>query len=148
MSAPTPPASTPPLPPPPPTGAVSEADAGPSYPGWFPFVAFASAVFFPFISAVVGFVLLAGEKTQARRRQLKIWAFGSVMWLLTGYLVLISVILGVGHALHGCKGGIDRLSVPTYYSSDGTNWTARYACYDGGSKVVKVPASEVPGAGS
>lgn len=69
-------------------------------------------------------------------RVLKSWAIASGAWLCTGWIVALLIFSSISGSAGGCKGGIDRFSVPTFSSTDNTHWTATYSCYDGGTKTV------------
>jgi len=95
----------------------------------------------PFISLVAALVLMSDQRSSARRDQLKSWAIGSGVWLAIGGLIFISVVASMGGAggpggpstSGACKGGIDRLVPPSYYSSDGHHWTVEFVCVGGGT---------------
>ncbi len=100
-------------------------------------------LFMPFIALIVALVMRAGELRASRRGFLKTWAIVSAAWLCTGWIVVFLLFFAVSSSASGCKGGIDRFSVPSFESSDNVHWTATYACYNGGTKTVpyhgKVP---------
>jgi hypothetical protein len=85
----------------------------------------------------------SGELRPSRRRFLKSWAIASAAWLCTGWIVILLLFSAASSSASGCKGGIDRFSVPSFQSSDNVHWTATYACVNGGTKTVpyhgKVP---------
>jgi amino acid transporter len=101
----------------------------------------------PFLSAIGAIALLDKEHRPRRRQQLKTWLGGSIAWLVVGVLVVIVLVASHGGGASGCRGGIDDLTPPNYFSSDGQHWIATYQCIDGGSTDRAVPASEVPGGG-
>jgi len=94
------------------------------------------SLFMPLIALIVALVMRAGELRPSRRGFLKSWAIASGAWLCTGWIVALLVFSSISGSAGGCKGGIDRFSVPTFMSTDNTHWAATYSCYDGGTKTV------------
>jgi len=124
-----------------------EAD-GPPYEGAMALGAVLLSIFMPLIALIVALILRGQERIQARRRFLKNWAIGSAVWLGTGWLLALIALIVIGSSVAGagsCQGGIDQAVPPTYDSTDGTHWTATYACMNGGTITKPVPASSVPG---
>jgi hypothetical protein len=85
----------------------------------------------------------SSEVRPRRRGFLKSWPIASTAWLCTGWIVVVFLVVGVSSSAGGCKGGIDRFSVPSSQSSDNVHWTATSSCIGGGTKTVpyhgKVP---------
>jgi hypothetical protein len=126
--------------------AVSVADSPTDdtpYGGEMTLVAVLVSAVAPFIALIVALVMRASEVRPRRRSFLKGWAIASAAWLCTGWIVVLFLFAGISSSASGCKGGIDRFSVPSFESSDNVHWTATYACVNGGTKKVpyhgKVP---------
>ena len=126
----------------PPAGPEQAPDDTP-FGGEITLVAVLLTLFAPFIALIVALVMRSSEVRPRRRGFLKSWAIASAAWLCTGWIVVFFLVVGVSSSAGGCKGGIDRFSVPSFQSSDNVHWTATYSCVGGGTKTVpyhgKVP---------
>ena len=123
------------------------ADGTAAMPAWFAPVAVAASLLVPFIALIVGAILLSQETRPARRRPLKTWVVATAAWLAVWLVAVFAVFGSAGGATSSCRGGIDHSVPPSYSSTDNVHWTGRYACVQGGSVEMPVPAGQVPGAG-
>jgi amino acid transporter len=126
-----------------PTPASASPAGDEPYGGEVTLVASLATLVAPFIALIAALVMRANELRPRRRSFLRGWAIASAAWLCTGWIVAFLVITSISSSASGCKGGIDRFSVPSFQSSDNVHWTATYACVNGGTKTVpfhgKVP---------
>jgi hypothetical protein len=56
--------------------------------------------------------------------------------MFTGWILVFFLIASISSSAGGCKGGIDRFSLPLFTSTDGDHWKATYSCYGGGTKTI------------
>ena len=59
------------------------------YPGTAVAAAALASLFFPVISLIAALVLLSREHTEARRRQLRLWAWATAGWMALQALVFL-----------------------------------------------------------
>ncbi len=134
-------------PPPPPPGAFDTPDD--PYPPSSVALGVVAALFVPFLSLVAALLLRSNESVPARRDQLRKWAIGSGVWLVTGWILsmlAVGLVIGSAGGSDGeCSGGIDRLVAPQFVSTDQVHWDATYACVNGGHLTKPARPNQVRG---
>jgi amino acid transporter len=99
----------------------------------------------PCISLIVALVMRASERSPRRRSQLDVWVACSAGVFVLALIIWLAVVGAIGGSgsSGACRGGVDRLSPPSYeQTSDG--WIKVMSCVDGGSKRVDVPQGQWP----
>ena len=95
--------------------------------------------FAPFIALVVALIMRGSETRPKRLAFLRSWAIASGIWLATGYLLIIILLVSIGARASECRGGIDEFGLPEYTSVDDQHWTATYPCVNGGETQTPLP---------